>query len=225
MSTIVRRFLMGSRAGVSVRAAGAGGGPGMLEGYAAVFFDAADEGTRYLLWDDVEERIMPGAFDRAIREKDDVAALFNHDWNQVLGRTVSGTARLSVDDKGLRYEVDAPDTQAGRDVVTIVKRGDVRGSSFAFETTDVRYRREKRDGREVLIREVLGCRLYDVSPVLFPAYPATSVDARGRPLQSSADERSAILAAAAKVLDAPAEEAAAEADARRRSLLLRRHPE
>jgi HK97 family phage prohead protease len=70
------------------------------------------------------EMIMPGAFKDAIKNSD-VRALFNHDPNLLLGRTESGTLRIKEDKAGLRYDVDLPDTVTGRDVQTLIKRGDV----------------------------------------------------------------------------------------------------
>lgn len=169
--TIERRFLRGATSPIEVRAGEKGGA--VLSGYASVFFKASDPGTRYELWDGYEERIMPGAFDRAMRE-DDVRGLVNHDPNQLLGRTKSGTMRLSVDDKGLRYEIDVPDTADGRDTVTKIRRGDLDGSSFAFVTTDEEWVKE--GGTHV--RNVKGVQLFDVGPVTYPAYEATTADAR-----------------------------------------------
>lgn len=148
-------------------------GPPKIVGYAAVFYRASDPGTVFALSDDVEERILPGAFDRAIRE-DDVRALFNHDASLILGRNTSGTLRLSVDAKGLRYEIDAPDTHTAHDVLAVLRRGDVSGSSFAFETIRQNQRREG----DIYIRELVELRLFDVGPVTYPAYPATVAGAR-----------------------------------------------
>lgn len=190
-ATIERRFTTGAAAGVEVRAAASG--PGLVAGLAAVFYDPNDPGTRFMLWDDVEERVLPGAFDRALRERDDVRALVDHDPSRIIGRTTAGTARLAVDAKGLRYEADAPDTQVGRDIVTSIKRGDVTGSSFGFSVLSDQVKRETRNGNPYYIREILDVRLYDVSPVSFPAYDSTSVGARsGLP----AEVRAAIVARA-----------------------------
>lgn len=121
------------------------------------------------------EEILPGAFDRILgrqRGKSDVVALFNHDSNIVLGRTSSGTLELSTDDKGLRYVVTPPATRA--DVIELIQRRDVRGSSFAFtvDKSGERFRTAE-DGKAIRqITEVSG--LFDVGPVLVPAYPATS---------------------------------------------------
>ncbi len=116
---------------------------------------------------------MPGAFDRAVRE-DDVRALRNHDVDNLLGRTKSGTLRLSVDSQGLRYEIDAADDPESRTTISQLRRGDLDGSSFAFQTTDEEWRKE--DGK--FIREIRGVRLFDVGPVTFPAFEGTTAGVR-----------------------------------------------
>jgi hypothetical protein len=146
--------------------------PSQIAGYAAVYYDGTPE-TEFVLWEGAVERIMPGAFDRAIRE-DDVRGLFNHDPNQVLGRTAANTLTLSSDATGLRYVDDVPDTGVGRDVSASIERGDVTGSSFSFTITDVEWRVED----EIEIREIRGVRVYDVGPVTFAAYEATSAGIR-----------------------------------------------
>lgn len=155
------------RVGVETRA----DGKRVIVGYAAVYHRAGDAGTEYELYPGVVERIKPGAFDLAIRE-DDVRALFNHDPNIPLGRNTAGTLRLSVDDTGLRYEIDPPTSAAG--VVEAIERGDVTGSSFGF-VPDVTTFRE--DG-ELTIIEREAVRLFDVSPVTFPAYTGATVGLR-----------------------------------------------
>ena len=121
------------------------------------------------------EEILPGAFDKILsrqRGKGDVVALFNHDSNIVLGRSSSGTLELSSDDKGLKYVVTPPVSRA--DVLELIQRRDVRGSSFAFTVDKAGESfRPSDDGKAIRqIREVSG--LYDVGPVLVPAYPQTS---------------------------------------------------
>lgn len=119
------------------------------------------------------EMIAPGAFDDVLH--DDVRALFNHDPNMILARTKSGTLRLSVDEKGLQYRFDAPDTTAGRDLMVSLERGDIDQSSFGFRVDEDEW--EERDGE--IVRTVLKFkRLFDVSPVTIPAYPDTDVAKR-----------------------------------------------
>jgi len=148
--------------------------PALIRGYAAVFFREDDRGTEFELWGDMVERIMPGAFDSALQRADDVRALFNHDPSLILGRAAAQTVRLSVDGVGLRYEIDPPDTQAARDLVESIRRGDVTGSSFAFSVVDERF---VRDG-DRQVREVRDVRLFDVGPVTYPAYGASQADVR-----------------------------------------------
>ena len=149
------------------------GKPAVLSGYAAVFWDG-NASTQYATSDgSMVERILFGAFDRALIE-DDVVATFNHDENLVLGRASAGTLRLAVDARGLRYELDLPDTSAGRDVRVNVRRGDVRGSSFSFLTRSATWRKE--DGIDV--RELRDVGLRDLGPVTFSAYEGTTAEAR-----------------------------------------------
>lgn len=174
-----RRDFKSQQIGVETRADGGK----TLTGYAATFYRDGDPGTEYKLWGDTYERIMPGAFDRAVAE-DDVRALVNHDSSQIVGRKSAGTLRLSTDSRGLKYEIDLPDTTVGRDIAESVKRGDITGSSFGFMVDEQAWR-SLPDGRE--IRELVALRLLDVGPVTFPAYEASSVAVRS--LGSAKDER------------------------------------
>lgn len=157
----------------------------LIVGYASVFFRADDPGTEYELWPAdqwgprVVERIMPTAFDRAAKE-DDVRALFNHDTNVVLGRSGAGTLRLSVDSVGLRYEIDPPDTQAARDLIQSLRRGDVSGSSFGFLPRNTAHREIKAEGDKpgLIVLERHDVQLFDVGPVTFPAYEGSTSGVR-----------------------------------------------
>lgn len=155
---------------------------GTVEGHAAVFHVEGDEETEYELWSDptmrAVERVARGAFSRAIKEGDDCRACFNHEASQLLGRTASGTLRLAEDERGLRYDVDLPDTQLGRDVAELVGRGDVTGSSFGFVVEQESWREsEEENGRRVAVRTIESVRLIDVGPVTYPAYAGTSASA------------------------------------------------
>lgn len=142
-----------------------------IEGYASVFNVIAQlPGFR--------ERILPGAFTRAIREKQDCVCLFNHDANHVLGRTSSGTLRLSQDSKGLYYACDLPNTQAARDLHESIRRGDVNGCSFAFTMVDNGQQWDNDDVDGALLRSISDLNLHDVSPVTYPCYAQTEVTAR-----------------------------------------------
>jgi len=146
-----------------------------IEGYAAVFYREGDEGTEYQLAQDYFERIDGEAFNEALERLDDVRALFNHDDDNLLGRVSSGTLRLSVDDVGLRYSIDIDESDADHTrVMAKIARGDLTGSSFAF----VPERVEWIDTNERAVRVIKSVRLYDVGPVTFPAYEASTAQMR-----------------------------------------------
>jgi HK97 family phage prohead protease len=182
-----RRFTSLAAAPCKVQSRGIGGS--VVIGYAAVFYNASNPGTEYQLYEDLVERIMPGAFNRALQEKQDCRALFNHEPNFILGRVGAGTCKLSVDTIGLRYEFSAPDTQCGRDLLTSIRRGDISGSSFSFLLRKQTWVDQK--GGPV-VREIRDVDLYDVGPVTFPAYTATSAGVRAA--QGIADARVALEA-------------------------------
>lgn len=151
-----------------LRASGEGE-PMRLTGYAAMFNALSEDlGGFY-------ERIKPGTFKKTLMESD-VRALWNHDRNVVLGRTRSGTLRLWEDEVGLAFEIDLPDTQDARDLIILVRRGDVDGMSFGFLTI----RDIWEQIGEQLIRTLSEVQLFDISPVTFPAYPQTSASVRSK---------------------------------------------
>lgn len=122
-----------------------------------------------------QEQIERGAFAGALKRSDPVA-LFNHDPSNLLGRRSAGTLRLAETDDGLRYEVDLPDTNVGTQVRVGVQRGDIQGNSFAFRIKKDQWE-ERSDG--TWLRTVMEVEeLYDVGPVVYPAYPDTSVAMR-----------------------------------------------
>ena len=126
------------------------------------------------------EILASGAFDDVLSKKNaenDVICCWNHEPGNLLGRTSSGTLKLESTEEGLAFEVDPPDTSLARDLMTMVRRGDVFGSSFAF-TTDRDFEEwdEDDEGPIRTVRKVTG--LYDVSLVTNPAYLDTSVAVR-----------------------------------------------
>jgi HK97 family phage prohead protease len=158
-----------------------------ITGYAAVF-NSPSEDMGFI------EQVDPHAFDNTLN--DDVRALWNHDSSHVLGRTKSGTLRLSVDAKGLKYEIDPPDTQAARDLMTSMKRGDVDSSSFGFITNE-----DKWDySTTPATRTLLSVSLFDVSPVTYPAYQSATSEARNFP-DGMPDSVVSALSAKAEVRD------------------------
>jgi len=132
-------------------------------GYGAVFNSESNDLGGF------REYIAPGAFDG--RLEDDVRFLVNHDANLILARTTNGTLRLSVDEKGLRYEADMPNTSTARDLMELLKNGTISQSSFAFTVEEDSW--EVKDGMNIRTIDKVS-RLYDVSSVTYPAYDAAS---------------------------------------------------
>jgi uncharacterized protein len=137
-----------------------------LSGHAAVFGALADLPAHY-------EALARSAFDEALRSDHDVKALFNHNPSQVLGSTRAKTLRLEVDDDGLAFEVDLPDTSYARDLKELVSRNDISGMSFGFLPGTSEWSRGP-GGRQVRTHTSVK-RLLDVSPVAYPAYDGTEV--------------------------------------------------
>jgi HK97 family phage prohead protease len=144
-----------------------------ITGYAAIY-DSPSE----LLAGSFYERIARGTFDRALERTPDVRLLVNHDPSLILARTKSGTLRLAADDRGLKIEADPPDTQLGRDTLTQLRRGDLDQMSFGFFVRKDAWTEEDVNGRRVPVRTLHDVELDDVSIVTYPAYKATSVEAR-----------------------------------------------
>jgi len=149
---------------------GEGETPSLISGYAALFGALSEDLGGF------RERINPGAFAKTVQEAD-VRALWQHDVNYVLGRTKSGTLELSEDEKGLAFTIKPPEAQWARDALVTMRRGDVDQMSFGFEA--VRDEWEQEAGGEA-IRTLVEVKLFDVSPVTFPAYPQTSAEVRAR---------------------------------------------
>ena len=141
-----------------------------IEGHAAVF-DSWSETLGGIF--PFKEKVRKGAFAESIG-RDDIRALFNHDPNYVLGRNRAGTLELIEDDVGLRVRITPPDTSWARDITTSIRRGDISQMSIGFVVEDDEW--SSKDGIDT--RELKKVRLFDVSPVTFPAYTATDVGVR-----------------------------------------------
>jgi uncharacterized protein len=130
------------------------------------------------------EVFAPTAFDKVVgRHKNDprggmdVVALFDHE-GQPIGRTTNDTLKLSISERGLAYSISPPDTTLGRDIITLVRRGDLYGASFAFSVAPGGESwTQEADGSAVRTVSEVGA-LYDVSVVTRPAYPQSSAALR-----------------------------------------------
>lgn len=156
MSEMLRRA-----AAIEIRAKGR-----RLEGHAALFGQEARIGS-------YREVIRAGAFSASLGSGKDILALADHDPSRVLARTRSGSLRLAEDSRGLAFDLDLPDTQAGRDVLALAERGDLGGMSFAFRVP------KGGEAWEGDLRELRNVELFEVSVVsAWPAYEGTTVQAR-----------------------------------------------
>jgi hypothetical protein len=147
-----------------------------IRGYAAVFNSPSEDLGGFI------EYIAPGAFDSVMN--DDVRGFYNHDWNYLLGRVSSGTLRIFVDEVGLGYEIDLPNTSYANDLVELMKRGDVNQSSFAFMIESDKWEVKGKQNIRTITKV---SRLIDVAPVVIPAYPAATSKLVSRALDTDAE--------------------------------------
>jgi uncharacterized protein len=153
---------------VELRADGDGEAP-KLRGHAAVFNSPSE-----LMGGCFREIINPGAFSDALQTSD-IRALVNHDSRMVLGRSSAGTLKVSEDDTGLAIEIDPPDTSYARDLIISMQRGDISEMSFAFTVAEdgQEWTRDPDESGNWTRTISKFSRIYDVSPVTYPAYPET----------------------------------------------------
>jgi len=164
-----------------------------MSGHASVFGALAQIGSH---WERIHQRAFNGALGR-----DDVRFLLNHNPDNLLGRTSSGTLELQTDETGLQVRSLLPDTTLGRDVRELVRRGDLTGMSFGFKPTAHEWGRAP-DGRQ--LRTITALELYDVSLATYPAYKESNdVVLRTRDFRNIpqiGDRRSQIIRARSRLL-------------------------
>jgi HK97 family phage prohead protease len=140
-----------------------------ISGYAAVF----DKWSHDLGF--FREKLSRTAFDGV--DMSDVVATFNHNFDHVLARSSSGTLNLSVDENGLKYTFEAPNTTAGNDLLENVRNGNIKGSSFMFTVKEQTWKYTEDDEADERTIEKVGS-LIELGPVTMPAYPDTSAAKR-----------------------------------------------
>lgn len=161
------------------------GKPPRLTGYAIVF------GTASLpLYSDenetIREVIAPEAVTQQLLDTSDIVMTMFHNDSLILARSAAGKGTLSysIDEHGVKFDFEPPQTEDGKKAVELVKRGDIAGCSFAFSTDysdreSVERSATMEDGKRITtytVRKITG--LYDFTLTPHPAYPATSVEAR-----------------------------------------------
>lgn len=151
----------------------------IIEGYAIVFGVESRMLVDY--WDDYREIIEPGAITEEELAQMDIKMTMWHNREKLLARSNKGvgTLKLSVDEIGVKYEFEAPNTSDGNNALELVKRGDMSGSSFTYwsdESSAVNY---TKDDDDTLIRHVNKINMvYEMTIASDPAYTQTSVTAR-----------------------------------------------
>ena len=140
-----------------------------FRGYAAVFDSETEIGGMF------KEKIAHGAFTKALCEND-IRAVWNHNLDLPLGRTINGSLRLIEDNHGLAFELDLPDTATGRDAYELIRTGVVSGVSFGFNVRKDSWSRG--ENGELSIRTLEDIDLFEISPCTFPAYEQTNVVTR-----------------------------------------------
>lgn len=185
----------------------ASGSPGTIAGYAAMF-------NRPSVPLPFIEQLAPGAFRSTLARvkagEHDVLALTEHNGNNLLGRLTAGNLTLTEDAVGLRFVLELPDTQLGRDVRELVGRGILKGMSFSFAVVKDSWAKGE-GGRSR--RTVHDLTMYEVSVVGSPAYPSTSVSAT-RSARSVGDDAFWVASRLRAVSARPTRGAAAVAAAR-----------
>lgn len=154
----------------------------LVSGY-AMCFESESDGLNFV------EIIHRGAITDETIKNSDVFAKFNHDDNKILARSKNGEGSLllEVDERGLKYTFEAPNTALGDELLEYLNRGDLNQSSFAFSVAEDGDRWYKRNG--VICREINKiAALYDVSPVFQPAYSATECSKRGQEMIATSNE-------------------------------------
>ena len=133
----------------------------------------------------IREVIAPEAVSLELLDKSDIKMTMFHNKQLLLARSNKGSGTLSygIDDKGVYFEFEAPDTADGDKAIELVKRGDIAGCSFAFSTRyyDSAFVEESvvhGDKVEVTYRVKVITGIYDFTLAADPAYPDTSVEAR-----------------------------------------------
>lgn len=172
------------------------------------------------------EVVMPGAFKRAIEERQDVLFTVDHDPKRLLGRTSSGTVALAEDSKGLEVRSTLPNTQLGRDTAEMIARRDLNGMSFMFIASPGGSTFEQRNGERIRTLTDFA-RVPDVCVTAVPAYKETEADVEARMLFEALTElrtgkmisaaNKDIIANAISALQALINEEQAEEDAGERS--------
>lgn len=147
-----------------------------IVGYAIVFnhesrvlYDKASRSTFI-------EVIRPEAVNMDFLGRQDIKLNFQHNNDNILARSCMGFGSLSydIDDYGVKFSCELPNSSMGNDVLEMIRRGDVFGCSFAFTYGKDGYKDVKTGSERY--RYVTGFgSIDDFAIVVDPAYLGTMV--------------------------------------------------
>lgn len=145
----------------------------IIKGYAVPFDSPADIGGMFT------ETFLPGSFTKTIAEFDQMM-VWSHDYNKPLARRLSGTLFLREDDKGLYFEARLNNTSWANDAYEAIKNKDVHKMSAGFNVIndDINWRTEGDGNNKKYFRDIREVKLWEISPVIWPAFDDTFVEAR-----------------------------------------------
>ena len=173
------RSFIGGKCRPMIREAAEGGSESRtIEGYAIVFGVESRILSDY--WDNYREIIEQGAITEERLKEMDIKMTMYHNREKILARSTNGegTLKLTVDEVGVKYSFEAPNTVDGDTALELVKRGDLSGSSFMFWTDERNVSYERRSDDIMLRRVKTIGMIYDMTIAADPAYEQTTVAAR-----------------------------------------------
>lgn len=138
----------------------------IIHGYAVIFDSWAEIGS----WD---ECIKKGAFTESLKNNK-ILALYNHDFNNVLARK-DVNMMLIEDDRGLKFEIELPNTTQSNDLYELVNRGIVNQCSFSGFVRQEEWNYE--DGERIL-RTINDIDLIEITITPIPAYDVTEAEVK-----------------------------------------------
>lgn len=127
-------------------------------------------------WDEWDEVVAPGAWAKTLAAGGNIRSMLNHNPDRLLGTTAAGTLRLSEDEEGLHYEIDVNlDDSYAMSVFAQVERGDINGASVWFRVISQTWTEPTdKNGMERPLRTITEAELFEVGPVVFPAFESTT---------------------------------------------------
>lgn len=135
------------------------------------------------------EYIASDAFDDSLADGWEIMLLNAHDWGEPLARRSAGRLAVEKRNDGIYFTATPPDTTRTQDLFKDIDAGNVAGCSFGFIVREDEWTKNE-DGMNV--RRILKGDLYEISTVVNPAYPDTSVAKRSLDASQASARKAAI---------------------------------